>query len=180
MQPRLSHSRIKKTMGNSLGSTELAHLEPGVKNFHVPKPQKFHQGSPGANRILGDQRFLNNFGRNSGKICGPFPGIFVARPKSGSCELAPLAFARASSKQAMIGCSKQWFTLFLEKERKEENRAHERGKLHAPPPGGHSSGWCLRKQVRTVQALLSSNSIYGLLVWNKKPYLITQYNNKTA
>lgn len=142
MQPRLSHSRIKKTMGNSLGSTELAHLEPtlpGVKNFHVPKTI--------AHRILGHRRFLNNFGRNSGEICGPFPGIFVARPKSGSRELAPLAFARASSTQAMIGCSKQWFTLFLEKEKKEENRANERGKLHPPrPPRGHSSGWCLRKQ----------------------------------
>ena len=75
-----------------------------------------------------------------------FPGFFLARPKSGLRELAPLAFARASSTQAMIGCSKQRFTLVLEKEKKEENRAHERGKLHAPPPGGHSSGWCLRKR----------------------------------
>lgn len=142
MQPRLSHSRIKKTMGNSLGSTELGHLEPtlpGVKNFHVPKTI--------AHRILGHWRFLNNFGRNSGEICGPFPGIFVARPKSGSRELAPLAFARASSTQAMIGCSKQWFTLFLEKEKKGGKQGKWEGKTAPPPPPrGHSSGWCLRKQ----------------------------------
>lgn len=154
MQPRLSHRRIKKTMGNSLGSTELAHLEPtlpGVKNFHVPKTI--------AHRILGHRRFLNNFGRNSGEICGPFPGIFVARPKSGSRELAPLAFARASSMQAMIGCSKQWFTLFLEKEKKEENRANERGKLHPPRGVTLVAGAC------GSSTDLSSSFIFELYLW---------------
>ena len=130
MQPRLSHRRIKKTMGNSLGSTELAHLEPtlpGVKNFHVPKTI--------AHRILGHRRFLNNFGRNS---------EILNRARENS---HPFAFARASSTQAMIGCSKQWFTLFLEKEKKGGKQGKWEGKTAPPPPPrGHSSGWCLRKQ----------------------------------
>lgn len=157
MQPRLSLIRIKKTMGNSLGSTELAHLEPtlpGVKNFHVPKTI--------AHRILGHRRFLNNFGRNSGEICGPFPGIFVARPKSGSRELAPLAFARASSTQAMIGCSKQWFTLFLEKEKKRRKTGQMRGENCTPPP---PRGVTLVAGACGSSTDLSSSFIFELYLW---------------
>ena len=57
-----------------------------------------------------------------------------------------------------------------------------RGENCTPPPTPEGSlQWLvLAEAVRTFQALLSSNSIYGLLVWNKKPYFITQYNNKTA